>query len=329
MPTHQPQISVIVPVYKAEKYLRRCVDSILAQTFKDFELLLIDDGSPDNSGLICDEYAKADSRVRVIHKENGGVSSARQTGLDNAKGEYIIHADPDDWVEPDMLQELYEKAHESNADMVICDFYENSRNEQRYIKQQPSRKDRSTVLHELLQQLHGSCWNKLVRRACFMKNDISFPQIMNCWEDRFVNVRLLLIPNFKVEYVPKAYYHYDMFENQNSLVRKPTKRTVLSQMYFIDYLSPILGNDFFDELESLKILTKYIAWYYALMDEGEYRQLYPEISKESAKKQFPSCNITNRFFTISFNHYHFAKFLYCLLKALQCLRNNLKHIYVK
>ena len=119
----QPKVSVIVPVYKAEKYLQRCVDSLLAQTFTDFELLLIDDGSPDRSGEICDEYAAADSRVRVFHKVNGGVSSARQCGMDNATGEYTIHADPDDWVEPIMLKELYVKAKEENADMVFCNYY--------------------------------------------------------------------------------------------------------------------------------------------------------------------------------------------------------------
>lgn len=102
-----PKISIIVPVYKAETYLHRCVDSILAQTFTDWELILVDDGSPDQSGKICDEYAKKDQRVKVIHKENGGVSSARQRGLDESVGEYTIHADPDDWVEPEMLDELY------------------------------------------------------------------------------------------------------------------------------------------------------------------------------------------------------------------------------
>lgn len=100
-----PKISVIVPVYKAEAYLHRCVDSIIAQTFTDWELLLVDDGSPDRSGDICDEYASKDARIRVFHKENGGVSSARQKGLDEAIGEYTIHADPDDWVEPTMLEE--------------------------------------------------------------------------------------------------------------------------------------------------------------------------------------------------------------------------------
>lgn len=145
-----PQISIIVPVYKAEAYLHRCVDSILAQTFTDFELLLIDDGSPDKSGEICDEYAQKDSRVRVIHKENGGVSSARQRGLDESVGEYTIHADPDDWVEPGMLDELYNKAKEEDADMVICDFFQNKGHCQEYITQKPIEINRKEVLRELL-----------------------------------------------------------------------------------------------------------------------------------------------------------------------------------
>ena len=101
-----PQITIIVPVYNSEQYLHRCIDSILAQTFTDFELLLIDDGSKDNSGAICDEYAQKDNRVRVFHKENGGVSSARNFGLDNAQGEWITFVDSDDWMERSMLYNL-------------------------------------------------------------------------------------------------------------------------------------------------------------------------------------------------------------------------------
>ena len=99
-----------MPVYNTEKYLRRCVDSILAQTFTDFELLLINDGSTDSSGAICDEYTQKDSRVRVFHKENGGVSSARNIGLDNAKGEYIAFVDSDDYIDNRMYECLYNKA---------------------------------------------------------------------------------------------------------------------------------------------------------------------------------------------------------------------------
>lgn len=106
---NNPKISVIVPVYNAEKYLHRCVDSILAQTFTDFEVLLINDGSKDKSGTICDDYAKLDSRVRVFHKENGGVSSARNIGVENMVGDYSIHVDSDDEILPTMYEKLYNK----------------------------------------------------------------------------------------------------------------------------------------------------------------------------------------------------------------------------
>lgn len=114
---NNPKISVIVPVYNVEKYLRRCIDSILAQTFTDFELLLIDDGSKDNSGDICDGYAMKDKRVRVFHKVNGGVSSARNLGLDNMRGKYVTFADSDDWVEESWLSDFAEYA--GKADIIF------------------------------------------------------------------------------------------------------------------------------------------------------------------------------------------------------------------
>ena len=101
---YNPKLSVIVPVYKVEKYLVRCIDSILAQTFVDFELLLIDDGSPDKSGDICDEYACKDTRIRVFHKENGGVSSARNLGLENVRGNILTFIDADDWIDVDCFE---------------------------------------------------------------------------------------------------------------------------------------------------------------------------------------------------------------------------------
>ena len=115
------KISVIVPVYNTEKYLNKCLDSILAQTFTDFELLLIDDGSTDNSGKICDEYAAKDNRVKVFHKENGGVSRARNLGLDNASGEYLSFIDSDDYIRPEMYAELLAVADKYNVDLVTSD----------------------------------------------------------------------------------------------------------------------------------------------------------------------------------------------------------------
>lgn len=116
-----PKVSVIVPVYKTEKFLAKCVESILNQTYGDLELLLVDDGSPDRCPQICDEFATRDPRIRVIHKENGGVSSARNAGLDAAKGEYIAFVDSDDHIEPDMYEQMMMKAAEHNCDVVMCD----------------------------------------------------------------------------------------------------------------------------------------------------------------------------------------------------------------
>jgi glycosyltransferase involved in cell wall biosynthesis len=114
------KVSVIVPVYNVEKYLNQCIDSIITQTLDSFELILIDDGSPDNSGMICDSYALIDNRIRVIHKENGGLASACLCGVEQAKGEYIIFVDSDDWIDIDMFKTLYDAATLNDAQMVLC-----------------------------------------------------------------------------------------------------------------------------------------------------------------------------------------------------------------
>lgn len=115
-----PEISVIVPVYKVEAYLPRCIDSILAQTFTDYELWLVDDGSPDNCGRICDEYAKREARIHVIHKPNGGLSSARNAALDVCAGRYIGFIDSDDWVAPDFLETLHSALVDFGTDISVC-----------------------------------------------------------------------------------------------------------------------------------------------------------------------------------------------------------------
>ena len=115
-----PVISVIVPVYNVEKYLHRCVDSILAQTFTDFELILVDDGSPDNCGIICDEYAEKYDNIKVLHRENGGLSAARNTGFMNSKGEYVCFIDSDDFVTPDFCETLYGLLNNTDYDYAVC-----------------------------------------------------------------------------------------------------------------------------------------------------------------------------------------------------------------
>lgn len=238
---NQPLVSVIVPVYKAEGTIQRCLDSLLAQTLKDFEVILVDDGSPDRCGEICDEYARKDSRIKVIHQKNMGVSAARQTGIENATGEYTIHADPDDWVEPTELEELYKKAKEDDADMVICDFYEN---DDIYHKQEPSSLKNETILYEMFQHLHGSCCNKLIKRACYKDYNINFPKDIYFCEDKYV-VCAMLLHNIKVSYLPKAFYHYIQYPQNDTLVRHYDEATYLHDLRLIE----LFGNLLHDDLE--------------------------------------------------------------------------------
>lgn len=167
-------ISVIVPVYNVEPYLRKCLDSILAQTYRDLEILIIDDGSTDGSGAICDEYAGKDERVRVFHTENKSLSCARNLGLDNAQGEWIGFVDSDDWIEPDMYETLLRRAEETGADVVECgtfrDFPDKTeiRNRQDLIVY-----NEDTVVALLKGILFDYAWDKLWRSKCFIK--IRFP----------------------------------------------------------------------------------------------------------------------------------------------------------
>ena len=127
------KISVIVPVYKVEAVLKKCLDSIITQTYENLEIILVDDGSPDSSGEICDEYSKRDSRVKAIHKKNAGVAAARNSGLKVATGEYCIFVDSDDYIEPIMYQSMIQIAEEYDCDVVMCDCVKEHKDEQQNI----------------------------------------------------------------------------------------------------------------------------------------------------------------------------------------------------
>ena len=119
----QPKVSIIVPIYNVEKYIHKCIDSILSQTFTDFELILVDDGSPDKCGEICEQYALKDNRIKVVHKENGGLSDARNAGIDVASGKYIYFIDSDDWISPNSIISLLNFAEDNQCEIVQGGFY--------------------------------------------------------------------------------------------------------------------------------------------------------------------------------------------------------------
>ena len=198
-------ISVIVPVYKVETYLEQCLDSILCQTYRDLEILLIDDGSPDRCGEICDRYAAADPRIRVFHTENRGLSAARNLGIDHARGEYLGFVDSDDWIEPDMYERLLRAVEENGADIAVCGRVREYPDRKEIILPEAGILDREGAVraHVKLEIRHAA-WDKLYRRACFA--DIRYPEGRVC-EDIATTYRTLLRAD-KVVKIAAPLYHY-------------------------------------------------------------------------------------------------------------------------
>lgn len=160
-----PVVSIISAIYNAESTLQRCVDSILAQTFRDFELLLIDDGSTDRSAEICDEYALADHRIKVVHKKNEGVASTRQCGMDLARGEYMMHVDPDDWIEQETLEKMLKSITNEKALIAICDYSLISSDKSEIIRQEPTQRTSDSMMDDILSgRLLGGVCNKLISK---------------------------------------------------------------------------------------------------------------------------------------------------------------------
>ncbi len=193
-----PKVSIITPVYKVEKYLSKCIDSILAQTFKDFELFIVDDGSPDSCGAIADEYAEKDPRVHVIHKENGGAPSARNAGIEQATGDYFYFPDSDDWLDEHYIEELYETAEKTGAKLVVSgytmEYYENNSNqsykvavnEENYNTQDKLRDNLHNYFDNMMMAVP---WNKLYLADYIRENNLRFPDLK--WDDLHFNMEVI------------------------------------------------------------------------------------------------------------------------------------------
>ena len=205
------EVSIIVPVYQVEKYIRQCIDSILAQTFTDFELILVDDGSKDRSGQICDEYAGMDKRVKVIHQKNSGAAAARNSGMDQAIGDYFLFVDSDDYVVPTMVECLYEKVVKEKADIAVCNylyFFENDR------EKDFSTSIKSEVLpgteifynrkNERNYGIWTVVWNKLYRKETVGKVRFRFGRY---FEDEFWANDIYQM-DIKVVTIPECLYYY-------------------------------------------------------------------------------------------------------------------------
>ena len=192
------KISIIMPVYKVEEYVGKAIESILAQTFTEFEFLIVDDGTPDRSGEICDRYAKKDHRIRVIHKENGGAPSARNTAIDIAQGKYVYFLDSDDWAEPQMLADMYELAEKHQAQLVVCGFYIDTYCGQNHLSEKicvddrvftDAKNFREEAYRYFDRNMLYTPWNKLYRMDVIRQYGLYFPKTL--WDDFPFNLSYL------------------------------------------------------------------------------------------------------------------------------------------
>lgn len=219
-----PLVSIIVPVYKTEQYLEQCINSILSQTYPNFELILVDDGSPDNSPAICDKYSVFDRRIHVIHKKNGGVSSSRKAGIEFASGDYIMFVDSDDWIEPDTLSACIEAACQHDAGCVMfsyikeyinksikCPLFTNTFSLDEALSE--------ALVHRRIIGIKGqewkhpeqidkcsTMWGKLYRKSVVNQGRIISERIVGTSEDTLFNIYAL--ENCRITYIQKYFYHY-------------------------------------------------------------------------------------------------------------------------
>ena len=316
-----PLISVIVPVYKAEKYLDKCVQSIVNQTYKNLEIILVDDGSPDNCPEMCDEWAKKDSRIKVIHKENSGAASARNAALDIALGDYIGFVDSDDYIEPNMLDELYDSMQSNGADISICANDEVDEN-YNFIKENKVPSDEFVITpYDCFLNIYGANYahciipNKLYKKEIWQ--DIRFPHLGMC-EDEAV-LPYIYQKAEKIAVVNEALYHY-YIEHVGSVMNKE-----FSEDTHLIYISIL--EERFDLFKSLQMEDVYIntAVEYVLRLRGAYLSLENNNSQNSGlkknllkkyRKAFKTLIGKNQLFKIVGIKKYFMLRLFCLSPAL-------------
>ena len=278
-------ISIIVVVYNTEKYIKRCIDSILSQTYKDFELIVVDDGSTDCSGKICDEYALKDPRVRVIHQQNGGVSSARKVGIENAIGEYTIHADSDDWMENNYIESLYNIAKKNDADMVICDYWFDDKDGTKYYPQIYKSTTPEDILKEILctNKTCPTLWSILIRSSCYLKYDITFsPKDIIHGEDTLFICRTLLHIQ-KIVFLKKAFYHYNT-QNTNSITSRISDNNFYSRKCMIKEFEKDFDQkkyNFFYKHKKEYLLSAFLTRKFSLLSD------FPDINEILIKEGQP------------------------------------------
>lgn len=278
-------ISVVVPVYNASEFLARCLESILTQTFTDWQLILVDDGSRDNSLHIMQEYAEKDSRIKVFHKANEGVSIARQYGLDRVDTPYFIFCDADDYVECDYLEKLYNAIEKENSDLAICAYWEEYSDHQ--VLMYTPKSSMAGLIHNFLNdKVWGVTWNKLYKTSVVREHNIRFIPHLQMWEDLAFTIDYCLDAH-SVSFVHKPLYHYIQTSmssiTKNEDLAKKLDRVTAIRHFEKSIESKGIWREFQNSLLTIKFHVAYIAVDNIVTNERikYFKSAFPEIFKSS------------------------------------------------
>lgn len=326
------KISVVMPVYNAEQYIDKAISSIQQQTFKHYELILVDDGSQDNSLAICNSYAQKDKRIKVFHQQNQGVSAARLKGFEEMQGEYFISYDPDDWMESSYLDELWKCAKANDSDIVYCNYdMVYSDKTVKVIFPLPDLDKVTYLKAQMVGGMWGVYWNKLIRSSLMREHHIKPIVGLTIWDD-FIVVNSCALYAEKISYCDKILYHYNQ-QNLNSVTKVNNEKKYLDVIDIVaafehEIIKSGLLQPLNDALLELKLIAKEYLLKPPFRNFETWRQVFPEsneyaiqFAKEKEKQKVLSYivkrqDITALFFSIYFNYKekierHIKSFLSC------------------
>ncbi len=282
-----PKVSIIVPVYNVEKYIDRCISSLLKQTLEDLELIIVNDGSTDSSKKIIEKYLKKyPSKIKYFEKENGGLSSARNFGLKYATGEYVGFLDSDDYVEKDMYKVMYDKAKNENSDLIECDFLWEYYIDEKIINVKKDKRKKYKNKKELIKKPRVIVWNKLIKKNIIINNNIKFPEGL-IYED--IEFFYKLLPYIKkISYVEYFFVHY--VQRENSISNLYTKN--------VGDIFQILNNiiKYYKKINKYEKYKKELNYMYRRILLGSSMKRILKIKNKKIKKNFLKKTFKNVFF---------------------------------
>lgn len=328
----QPKISVIVPIYKVEMYLRQCIDSIIGQTYKNLEIILVDDGSPDNCGKICDEYAAQDERVIVVHKSNGGLSDARNAGLDIATGQYIGMVDSDDWLDVDMYESMYKNIVTYDADIACCGYYRSYKNKNIPVGIDGTKKiflwDSEEAIRQTFSSINGRggvhlfcAWNKLYKKHIF--DNLRYP-LGRIAQDQYIIVDVYAKANKIIADIsPKYYYRFRKSGAKNTDIKKKFNDLIGASEAVLHSLK--INYPHMEDLGIKIVVRANLVMLYVVIFFKGFRKMDEYRSSLSVVKKNYKLIITDDFFTKNEKiRARAARISIMLLKIVQSMHNHLQ-----